>query len=176
MASKSVAEGAASVAVVLTLAAAPAPEVEASYRRHVNVVVERGLDMIEPTCAELGPRSPVYGWCELAGVMAEPWNRETRSFDFSRLVPAVTSTKGEKEKWVDSILAPSVMTFYVVAAGFGGNKQNDYDIAFWKGVGIANLIILITLPFMAIFILSTIFFLFLDLRWAVVKRVNRIAR
>jgi len=171
---RSVAASFASVVMPLTLFAAPTPSIETEYRQHFNVVVEHGLKMIEPTCAELGSDSPVFGWCEFIGIMAEPWDSEKRSFDFSRVLPPSDSVDDEALQWALSGATRSLMTLIVSSAAEKFERRNDNEVALWKGLNFGSLAAFIALPFLVVFASATLLFLLLDLRWAVVKRVARI--
>jgi hypothetical protein len=168
----------ASAGLFFALIAAPTPSAEADYRQHVNAVVGRALDLVEPTCAELAPQSPLFGWCQLMEVMAEPWNRETRSFDFSGLFSASGFADNQRERWALSGLNRLAMTVHVtmVAVGARDYRQNDDEIALWKGMRFGSLALIMALPFIMVVTFATLLALLLDLRWTVVKRVGRIVR
>jgi len=130
--------------------------------------------MIEPTCAELGSDSPVFGWCEFIGIMAEPWDSEKRSFDFSRVLPPSDSVDDEALQWALSGATRSLMTLIVSSAAEKFERRNDNEVALWKGLNFGSLAAFIALPFLVVFASATLLFLLLDLRWAAVKRVARI--
>jgi hypothetical protein len=157
------------------VASAADPAREVAYQGQINAVLGKGIALTDETCADLGENSPMSGWCKTAELLKEPWDPESQRFAFQKVVPlddertALTSHLLER-------LARSPTTFVIAYQGVDQETQDRLDISIWQGVHMGSFAALVLAPWMVLLVLATLLAPLLELRWTVVKRVDRVVR
>lgn len=172
---RDIVNGVAPFASGYLLAVATDPASETESQRQANAFIGEAVALSDATCAEIGPASPFSGWCETLNLMAVPWNPASRTFAFERLIPQ----KGKYDPTYAHLmgkLTNAPMTFAIAYMGVDKETQDRFSISFWQGVTMGSFLLLVLAPWLLLCGLATLLAPLLELRWTVVKRVDRIVR
>jgi len=172
---KEMVNGIAPFASGYLIASAADPAAEADYQGQANDVIGGGLSLVEETCFDIGDASPFTGWCHTAKLVVEPWDPATRRFAFERLIPPDDGTSTSYTQMMGRF-SRSPMTFFIAYAGIDKETQDRFDISLWQGALMGGFVLVVLVPWLLLCGLATLLAPLLELRWTVVKRVDRIIR
>jgi hypothetical protein len=158
---------------LLAVAADPASETES--QRQANAFIGEAVALSDATCAEIGSASPFSGWCETLELMAEPWDAASRTFAFERLIPQ-EEMNDPAYTYLMGKVTSAPMTFAFAYMGVDKENQDRFSISFWQGVTMGSFMLLVLAPWLLLCGLATLLAPLLELRWTVVKRIDRIVR
>ncbi|ESQ73542.1 hypothetical protein [Asticcacaulis sp. AC402] len=151
---------------------------EATYRRHATNVIDKAARIKIRLCQQIGDKSPLTNLCDGFQAYLAPWNPVDGSFDLSVMIPQKTylSDKAQNNKltrMIDGSMLSMASTYNTFSES---QKANDIDLGVWRGANVTTTALIIISPLILLALLALVLIPVIELRWTVVKRVDRIVK
>lgn len=157
--------GPVGIGYVVSLAQSEA--LETRYRNEMNYVIGEFADAEGDVCAELGAASPLSQFCTFTAKYLSPWDTARREFNYDAAMPDAIRRLPMMRRALFSTLMASASV---------RSDERTHGYAFWQGLQKSPNQAVIAIVFLIAMLAAAPIYFLSELRWTIVKRVDRIVR